>query len=546
MSITSEGTLIIETGNNVRGLRAIRFDLGFHCGQDGVIRFPDKWDISADLSTIDRVEFFLSHLNLTNVNTSGIEFRMKSGGANYYKVLVDMQTKNWVKHTFLPVDFTTVGSPNWNNINCFEFYIPHSGGVETFYDDFEDGTYDKWTPAGSEHINIITNIEPVSGIYCLSLVDQAIDDFQSATASWTEITSGIVYLDISMQPVSMSGESGGLISIYDVTTDAVAHIEILSNGTVWVVTGDVSPYQNTNYAWTFGKWMHIRIKVNLTASTWDIYIDDYNTPLLTGLSFVDTVTGVQSIRLSTGSIVTGSFNPSKMKVLFDDIYVGQNPISGSFQIDGLVARKREVYAIAENVESQKIWKVRELPLLDKDVIETDTAQVLVDTILRTTQYPTLRVSGTIPLMQDNLLGRNYYIMIKGMKWLLPVSEVRVKLSPKSELLTVTMGRRPPDIQEILDGFGIEQGRISIGGAGADFGAIIEQFEKACFQTCETTCQGCSYGGSCESSCLKTGCLTSCMISLCMTTCQSITDRYNNWCSEGSGCQTCSESPFGII
>ena len=145
MSIVNEGTIVQESGDNVRGLRSIYFDLGFHPGTDGVIRFPDKWDIKADLSTIDQVEFFLSHLNLTNVDTSNIEFRMKSGGANYYKVLVDMQTTNWLKHTFRPIDFTTVGSPNWNNINCVEFFIPESGGSIIFSDNFDDGDLAGWT-----------------------------------------------------------------------------------------------------------------------------------------------------------------------------------------------------------------------------------------------------------------------------------------------------------------------------------------------------------------------------------------------------------------
>lgn len=540
MSYKSEGSLIQESGNNVRGLRSIRFDLGFHPGKHGVIRFPNNWDLKADLQAIDRIEFFLAHKNLTNIGT--IEFRAKTGGNSYYKVNLDMQTTNWIKHFFSPTDFTTVGSPDWSNINCIEFYFPHSGGISDFFDDFDDGDLSGWV-LGQEIGEIVASSKhSVSGAYSMRLIDDStgVNDYVTASRTWTELTSGTIYIDFSIYVSFFSGESACSIWIGDSSNVKYARVECMRNGTVWVETGDASPYKDSDYGWNIGQWIHFRIKIDLSGSTWDLYVDDFTTPVLTGLSFIGSPSGVGKILFGSVSNIIGPTGHTMTTFYVDDVSIGRNPISGILQIDGLVFRKKEVYAIAENVESQKIWGVRELPLIDKETIEKETAQELVRTFLRNYQYPTFRVKGTIPLLQENLLGKNVYVTPKGMKLLVPINNFRVTIEGDQQTMNLEMGAEKVSPERILESFGIEQSRISVGGAGIDFGAILEQFEKACFQTCETTCQECKYGGTCESSCQKTGCLTECQISLCETNCQGIKDRYENWCSEGIGCQTCVE------
>lgn len=545
MSYKSEGTLIQESGNNIKGLRSIRFDLGCHPGKNEVIRFPRDWDLKANLQAVDRVEFLLAHKNLTNIGT--MEFRVKTGGNNYYKVNLDMQTTNWIKHFFEPTNFTTVGSPDWSNINCIEFYIPHSGGISDFFDDFDDGNLSGWTLDQSGGSITASTEQSVSGLYSMKFIDNDPEGYVIAiNKSWTEITSGMVYVDFSIYMSGFSGESGAAIRISNnAETAAIARLEIMKNGTVWVQTGATS-FFDTLYPWTFGKWMYFRIEINLTTSTWNIYIDDFTTPFLSDLSFIEVASGVGTIVFSTYCHLIGPYGHSMTTFYVDDVSVGRNPISGIFQIDGLVFRKKEVYAIAENVESQRIWGVRELPLIDKETIEKETAEELVRTLLRNYQYPTFRVSGTVPLLQEDLLGKNVYVISKGMKWLVPINNINVTIKGDQQTMNLDMGAEKVSPERIIESFGIEQSRISVGGAGIDFGAILEQFEKACFQTCQTTCQECKYGGTCESSCQIVGCLTECQISLCETNCQGIKDRYENWCSEGTGCQTCVESPSGPI
>jgi len=528
---------VVESGNNVRGLRSIKVDFSETSQSNMAIFFPDDHDLNLDLTDMDLVEFWISHWNLIGIDKSNVEFRLKTKGNNYYKSIVNLQSNNWMRHQIYKSQFSTVGSPNWNNINTIEYYFPGTG-TTNLDEDFESAL-STWTlnfTPTNELIERNTN-RPKNGSYSLMLWQNTDGNGCEAYKTFTEYSSGVIKIEWWF---NIDAAEASDTYMYFNLNDAGE----IQPTTIFMYTdrnnfrhqpGGGGPIVLCSV--TQDAWYRIVIIANLDTDKYDIYCYNEDGTLrgsATQNNFYESGNNIDQFYVAIIDV-------SMYCTLYvDDIIVTSEHTYGSFQFDGFVIRRREISAIAENIESQKIWGVRDLSLLDKDLIDKNTAQELVNTILYYSQYPTIRTDAQSPLIKEDILGKSAHITSKGMKWLLPIHHVKAQLTSQKEIMSLQLGRKTPSIEEILSTYGIDQDRIKIGGSGIDWGAIIEQFDKACFQTCETTCQVCGYGAVCESSCQKTGCLDACQISLCMTACQTIRDRYENWCS-GSNCQTCAEA-----
>jgi len=522
---------ILESGNNVRGLRSIKVDFDEGVGDSPVLFFPDDRDLKLDLTDMDLVEFWVSHWNLIGINTSTCEFRLKTKGNNYYKITLDLQANNWIQHQIYKSQFSSTGSPDWSDINIIEYYFPNLGSTITF-EDFED-VLSGWTISDPTRIFRSTN-NPKNGSYSLEFNSPSYED---AVYNFSDTTTGKYKFSYWVYIDTLPSSSFFRIQLRSITPADMLIEQIFNGSTGWFQHNE-NGWQNV-FQWSFDTWYHVINIVDIDDEINDVYIYNDQGDLVGSKTQCGLPSGGDGGDMDQ---IRFWVEPPGGAVLayVDNVLLSSGAPFGSFQLDGFVIRRREVSAVAENIESQKIWGVRDLPLLDKDIIDKNTAQELVNTILYYSQYPTIRTDAQSPLIKEDILGKSTHITSKGMKWLLPIHHVKVKLTSQKEIMSLQLGRKTPSIEEILSTYGIDQDRIKIGGSGIDWGSIVEQFDKACFQTCETTCQVCGYGAVCQSSCRKTGCLLACQISLCMSACQTIRDRYENWCS-GSSCQTCAES-----
>lgn len=244
----------------------------------------------------------------------------------------------------------------------------------SFFDGFEDGTYNNWNVVGSNNYQVITS-NPATGNYCL-----AITGSPSSGLEHTFTPDTIDYFSIKLRSDDVSGTSN-----YCYVGDASYNWGIgyiYHNGSNQYIVGGSNNIGHTiTNQWTFIEFKNI----NYSSKTFDVYAD--GNLIYTSMGFNNTsVNGMSEINLfNYDASYTG---------YYDDIQVGSNVLSNWITIpttDTLVAANDSVVSYL-TLDASNLYTGTYLDTLIFNSNDTSNSPLFLPISFTVTGQPLISVS----------------------------------------------------------------------------------------------------------------------------------------------------------